>query len=186
MARRLSSAEASEAEGAGDEDFDGIDHQFEGEEVGYNGDGTPDAGDADEASEAATSGWTPELASQPTRAGPKVVRPCRVWIVDGLSCEGWTLWRGPGVPVRTSVPTNTGLVHLGTDASAIRANEEVRLVQLRRSYETPGQGAGEHSALSDSWQIRGKSRAAGQSGLQIGLPMVKATRWATAGRFRHL
>ena len=56
MARRLSSVEASEAEGVGDEDVDGIDHQFEGEEVGNNGDGIPDADDADEATEATNSG----------------------------------------------------------------------------------------------------------------------------------
>ncbi|MCJ7781376.1 MAG: hypothetical protein MUQ27_11180 [Acidimicrobiia bacterium] len=49
-------AEASEVEGVGDEAVDGIDHQFEGEEVGNNGDGIPDADNANEAAEAATNG----------------------------------------------------------------------------------------------------------------------------------
>jgi hypothetical protein len=38
-------AEDDEAEGVGDEADDGVDHQFEGEEVGENGDGVPDADD---------------------------------------------------------------------------------------------------------------------------------------------
>lgn len=42
--------DASEVEGADtDEADDGVDHQFEGEEVGNNGDGIPDADDAGEA-----------------------------------------------------------------------------------------------------------------------------------------
>ena len=41
-------AEASEVEGVGDEAVDGIDHQFDGEEVGNNGDGIPDVDDASE------------------------------------------------------------------------------------------------------------------------------------------
>lgn len=40
--------EASEVDGVGDEAVDGIDHQFEGEEIGENGDGIADANDADE------------------------------------------------------------------------------------------------------------------------------------------
>jgi len=48
--------EAGEVEGAGDEAVDGIDHQFEGEEIGNNGDGIPDADDANEAAEATTNG----------------------------------------------------------------------------------------------------------------------------------
>ncbi len=40
----------------GDEAVDGIDHQFEGEEVGNNGDGIPDADDANEAAEATNNG----------------------------------------------------------------------------------------------------------------------------------
>jgi len=40
--------EADEAETPGDEDADGIDYQFEGEEVGNNGDGIADANEADE------------------------------------------------------------------------------------------------------------------------------------------
>lgn len=39
--------EADETE-AGDEDSDGVDHEFEGEETGNNGDGVADAGDANE------------------------------------------------------------------------------------------------------------------------------------------
>jgi hypothetical protein len=39
--------EAEEAE-SGDEADDGVDHEFEGEEVGENGDGIPDADDAAE------------------------------------------------------------------------------------------------------------------------------------------
>ncbi|WP_395154224.1 hypothetical protein [Ilumatobacter sp.] len=35
----------TETEGAGDEADDGIDHQFEGEEIGENGNGIPDADD---------------------------------------------------------------------------------------------------------------------------------------------
>jgi hypothetical protein len=38
--------EVEEVDGGGDEAVDGIDHQFEGEEVGENGDGIPDADDA--------------------------------------------------------------------------------------------------------------------------------------------
>jgi len=38
-------------EGADDEADDGVDHQFEGEEVGENGDGIPDADDATETRE---------------------------------------------------------------------------------------------------------------------------------------
>ena len=41
-------SEAAEVEGAGDEAADGIDHQFEGEEIGNNGDGIADANEADE------------------------------------------------------------------------------------------------------------------------------------------
>ena len=42
-------AETDEAEEAdSDEANDGVDHQFEGEEVGENGDGIPDADDANE------------------------------------------------------------------------------------------------------------------------------------------
>jgi len=48
--------EADEAEAPGDEDVDGVDHQFEGEEIGNNGDGIPDADDANEAAEATTGG----------------------------------------------------------------------------------------------------------------------------------
>jgi hypothetical protein len=40
--------EADEVEAPGDQDVDGVDHQFEGEEVGNNGDGIPDADDANE------------------------------------------------------------------------------------------------------------------------------------------
>ena len=46
--------EGEEAEEASDEADDGIDHQFEGEEIGENGDGVPDAEDALEAPEATT------------------------------------------------------------------------------------------------------------------------------------
>jgi len=48
--------EAGEVEGVGDEAIDGIDHQFEGEEVGNNGDGIPDADDANEGAEVTTNG----------------------------------------------------------------------------------------------------------------------------------
>lgn len=44
-------AEAGEVETPGDEAVDGIDHQFEGEEIGNNGDGVADADDANEAPE---------------------------------------------------------------------------------------------------------------------------------------
>jgi hypothetical protein len=45
------SNEATEVETPSDESADGIDHQFEGEEVGDNGDGIADADDATEAEE---------------------------------------------------------------------------------------------------------------------------------------
>ena len=48
--------EAGEVAGVGDEAVDGIDYQFEGEEVGNNGDGIPDADDANEAPETPTNG----------------------------------------------------------------------------------------------------------------------------------
>lgn len=48
--------EAGEVDGVDDESVDGIDHQFEGEEVGNNGDGIPDADDANEAAEATNNG----------------------------------------------------------------------------------------------------------------------------------
>ena len=38
-------AEGTESEAVGDEADDGVDHQFEGEEVGENGNGIPDADD---------------------------------------------------------------------------------------------------------------------------------------------
>jgi len=44
--------EAEEVEVPGDEDIDGVDHQFEGEEIGNNGDGTPDMNEANKADEA--------------------------------------------------------------------------------------------------------------------------------------
>ncbi len=47
---------ADEAEAPGDEELDGIDHEFEGEEIGDNGDGVADADDANEAAEATTNG----------------------------------------------------------------------------------------------------------------------------------
>ncbi len=40
--------EADEVEAPSDEDVDGVDHQFEGEEVGNNGDGIADVNEADE------------------------------------------------------------------------------------------------------------------------------------------
>ena len=43
-------------EASTDEAVDGVDHQFEGEEIGNNGDGFADADDANEAAEATTSG----------------------------------------------------------------------------------------------------------------------------------
>ena len=48
--------EAGEVAGVGDEAVDGIDYQFEGEEVGNNADGLPDADDANEAPETPTNG----------------------------------------------------------------------------------------------------------------------------------
>jgi len=53
----VSEAEGSdtEAETSGDEATDGVDHQFEGEEVGNNGDGIPDANEGAE-TEAGTNG----------------------------------------------------------------------------------------------------------------------------------
>jgi len=51
-------ATEAESEAPGDEAVDGIDHQFEGEEVGNNGDGIPDANEASEVEtpEAGTNG----------------------------------------------------------------------------------------------------------------------------------
>ena len=46
----------SGTEAPGDEAVDGVDHQFEGEEVGNNGDGVPDADEAAETPEAGTNG----------------------------------------------------------------------------------------------------------------------------------
>jgi hypothetical protein len=49
-------ATEAETEAPGDETVDGVDHQFEGEEIGNNGDGVPDANEAAETVEAGTNG----------------------------------------------------------------------------------------------------------------------------------
>ncbi len=48
LAAEADDDEESDETEAGDEDTDGVDHEFEGEETGNNGDGVADADDADE------------------------------------------------------------------------------------------------------------------------------------------
>ncbi|MGQ0431327.1 MAG: hypothetical protein ACT452_02835 [Microthrixaceae bacterium] len=51
-ANEVEAPESTETEAVDvDEAVDGVDHQFEGEEVGNNGDGVPDPNEADEAAE---------------------------------------------------------------------------------------------------------------------------------------
>ena len=57
-------ADVTEVDAPGDEDLDGVNHEFEGEEIGNNGDGIPDADEADEAGDDDLDGGNHEFEGE--------------------------------------------------------------------------------------------------------------------------